>query len=560
MIATTYGRFRRMVLGDASVRLPRLVLASVVVGVLVGLLVAAFDYVTVELLLEEVVHWPLAAKAAAPFVGLVVAAGILHVGGTNSSTSDEYVRAFHERSPDLPLRHLPAKLLAGVATIGSGGSVGLEGPAVYAGATIGQAVQDGFSRFFRRDEAKILLTAGAACGVAAIFKTPATGVMFALEAPYRDDVARRALLPALLASATGFLVFAAIIGTDPVFPRLGTTDRQIDVIDLLGGAVIGLVAGLAARGYSALVRFAKGSADRLPLWQRLFLAGTVLATFVVAGEALFDETVTLGPGFEAVGWLLEDDRSLGLIAGLFLFQLGATLTTIGGGGTGGLFIPLAVQGIIMGSFIGEVLGEEQTSLYPTLGLAAFLGAGYRAPITAVMFVAESTGASPYVVPALIAAAMSQLVAGESSVAGYQRSQRLGHLEGRFKLPIGSALETDVFTVPPDATAAEFVYVHVLGRRERTVAVVEDGVYLGICDLDHLREVDRDDWDSVTVAELMDDEIPTGRASWTFRDAVAAMEQADIDLLPITDTDNRFIGVVRAEDIVKLGEILDETGS
>ena len=560
MIATTYGRFRRMVLGDASVRLPRLVLASVVVGVLVGLLVAAFDYVTVELLLEEVVHWPLAAKATAPFVGLVVAAGILHVGGTNSSTSDEYVRAFHERSPDLPLRHLPAKLLAGVATIGSGGSVGLEGPSVYAGATIGQAVQDGFARFFRRDEAKILLTAGAACGVAAIFKTPATGVMFALEAPYRDDVARRALLPALLASATGFLVFAAIIGTDPVFPRLGTTDRQIDVIDLLGGAVIGLVAGLAARGYSALVRIAKGSAERMPLWQRLFIAGAVLATFVVAGEALFDETVTLGPGFEAVGWLLEDDRSLGLIAGLFLFQLGATLTTIGGGGTGGLFIPLAVQGIIMGSFIGVVLGEEQTSLYPTLGLAAFLGAGYRAPITAVMFVAESTGASPYVVPALIAAAMSQLVAGESSVAGYQRSQRLGHLEGRFKLPIGSALETDVFTVPPDATAAEFVYVHVLGRRERTVAVVEDGVYLGICDLDHLREVDRDDWDGVTVGELMDDEIPTGSASWTFRDAVAAMEQADIDLLPITDADDRFIGVVRAEDIVKLGEILDETGS
>ena len=560
MITSVYGRFREMVLGDASVRMPRLVIASLVVGVLVGLLVAAFDYVTVELLLEEVVHWPLAAKAAAPFVGLVLAAAILHVGGTNASTSDEYVRAFHERTPDLPLRHLPAKLLAGVATIGSGGSVGLEGPSVYAGATIGQAVQDGFSRFFRRDEAKILLTAGAACGVAAIFKTPATGVMFALEAPYRDDVARRALLPALLASATGFLVFAALIGTSPVFPRLGTTDRQIDVIDLLGGAVIGLVAGLAARGYAALVRFAKGSADRLPLWQRLFLAGTVLATFVVAGEALFDETVTLGPGFEAVGWLLEDDRSLGLIAGLFLFQLGATLTTIGGGGTGGLFIPLAVQGIIMGSFIGEVLGEEQTSLYPTLGLAAFLGAGYRAPITAVMFVAESTGASPYVVPALIAAAMSQLVAGESSVAGYQRSQRLGHLEGRFKLPIGSALETDVFTVPPDATAAEFVYVHVLGRRERTVAVVDDGHYVGVCDLDHLREVDRDDWDNVTVGELMDDEIPTGRASWTFRDAVAAMEQADIDLLPITDADDRFIGVVRAEDIVKLGEILDETGS
>ncbi|MGI9621508.1 MAG: chloride channel protein [Acidimicrobiales bacterium] len=552
----------REVFSDGSVRLSRTILASVVVGILVGVLVAAFDYVTLELVLEEVLHQPVWVQAIAPFIGLSVAALILRYLGNRASpaTSDEYVRAYHERTPDLPLRELPAKLLAGVATIGSGGSVGLEGPSIYAGATIGQNIQDLFGRFFRRDEAKILLTAGAACGVAAIFKTPATGVMFALEAPYRDDVARRALLPALLASAAGFLVFAAIIGTDPVFPRLGRTDQQVDVADLLGGAIIGLVAGMAARGYASLVRRAKHMAQELPLPHRLLGAGLILAGFIVAANAVFDDSVTSGPGFEAVTWLLEEDRSLALIAALFAFQIGATLTTIAGGGVGGLFIPLAVQGIIMGSFIGELLGEEQTSLYPTVGLAAFLGAGYRAPITAVMFVAESTGASPYVVPALVAAAMSQLVAGESSVAAYQRSERLGHLEGRFQLPIASALETDVFTVPSDATAAEFVYVHVLGRRERTVTVVDNGVYVGVCDLDHLKDIDRDAWEDITVGEVMATDLPTGRASWTFRDAVAAMDSADIEILPVTDSDGTFVGVVRAEDILKLGEILDETGS
>jgi len=177
-----------------------------------------------------------------------------------------------------------------------------------------------------------------------------------------------------------------------------------------------------------------------------------------------------------------------------------------------------------------------------------------------MFVAESTGASPYVVPALIAAAMSQLVAGQSSVASYQRSKRLGHLEGRFELPIGSALETDVLTVPSDATAAEFVFVHVLGRRERTVAVVDDGQYMGMCDLDHLKDIERDAWEEVTVGQLMATDLPTGRASWTLRDAVVEMERADIDILPITGTDSTFIGVVHAEDILKLGEILDETGN
>ncbi|MFV2040056.1 MAG: chloride channel protein, partial [Acidimicrobiales bacterium] len=499
---------------DTSVRVPRIVIASAVLGAATAVLVASFDYLVIEIMLEQLLEQPLWVKAIAPAIGLAAAAAILRFvgGGASPGTSDEYIRAFHERTPNLPIKLLPAKLLAGVATIGSGGSLGLEGPSIYAGATLGQQLQDSLARFFRRDEAKILLTAGAAAGVAAIFRAPATGVMFALEAPYKGDVARRALLPALLASATSFVVFATLLGTDSVFPTLGTTDRQIDVIDLLGGAIIGLVAGLAGRGYAWLVRQAKAISSDLPMVQRLVGAGVLLGGLIVAGELLFDDTITLGPGFEGLAWLREGDRSLGLIAGLFAFQLAATIVTIGGGGVGGLFIPLAVQGIIMGSFIGGVIGEEQTSLYPTLGLAAFLGAGYRVPIAAVMFVAESTGASPYVVPALVAAAMSQLVAGQSSVSGYQRSERMGHLEGRFQLPIASALSTDVLTVPPDATAAEFVYGHVLGRRERTVTVVDDGRYLGMVDLDHIKEVDRDRWEEVTVGEVMDTGLPTGRAS------------------------------------------------
>jgi chloride channel protein, CIC family len=544
------------------VRLPRTLLMSGILGVLVGVLVAIFDWITVELLLGELLQQPLWVKAGAPLVGLTAAAAILHVGGPRAtpSTSDEFVRAYHERNPRLPIRELPAKLLAGAATIGSGGAVGLEGPSIYAGATVGNWLQSTFGRFFRRDEAKVLLTAGAAAGVAAIFKTPATGVIFALEAPYRDDVARRALLPALIASATSFLTFAAIIGTTPVFPSLGFTERNLGLADLVGGAVIGIVAGLAGRGYALTVRRAKGLSTTIHIGWRLIGAGVILGGLVVASDAVFGDTVTLGPGYEAVTWLREGDHALGLVAALFVFQLAATITTIVGGGTGGLFIPLAVQGIIMGSFIGQVIGQDSTSLYPTLGLAAFLGAGYRAPIAAVMFVAESTGASPYVVPALLAAAMSQIVAGNTSVASHQRGERLGHLENRLQLPIASALTTDVMTVPPDATAAEFVYIHVLGRRERTVAVVDRGRYVGVCDLDALQGIAREQWDDVMVGDIMKTRGPVGRASWTFRDAVSAMEQSDIDLLPVVDGDGGFIGVVTADDIVKLDEILDETGN
>ncbi len=538
---------------------PAMMVLSILTGALVGLLVAGFEQLTVEVLLERILHGPLWWQAAAPAVGLFAAVAILrYVGrGATPSTSDEYVRAFHERHPRLPLSQLPAKLLAGMATIGLGGSVGLEGPSVYAGATVGHSTQGLFGRWLRREEAKLLLTAGAAAGIAAVFKTPATGVIFALEAPYRDDVARRALLPALLASASGYLVYVAVLGTDPVID-LGSHTGNLSIIHLGGGALLGLVAGLGGRGFAWLVRQAKDLEQRYPIGVRILLGGAVLAGLVVATEAVFDQPLSLGPGVEATEWLRDGEHTLLLIGSLLAFRVVATLTTVGAGGTGGLFIPLAVQGVIVGSFVGQALGVADIGLYRTLGLAAFLGAGYRAPITAVMFVAESTGASVFVVPALIAAAVSQLVVGSSSVASYQLEKREGLVERRLALPLTSALTTDTLTVPPDATVSELVYIHLLGRREREVPVVDGGTYLGMCGLEQMSDLERDVWNDTLVADIARRDLPTARPSWTLRDAVAQMDANDTDQLPVTDDDGTFIGVVRADDILRLDEILDET--
>jgi CBS domain-containing protein len=261
-----------------------------------------------------------------------------------------------------------------------------------------------------------------------------------------------------------------------------------------------------------------------------------------------------------MAWVVSN-RTLQLIALLFVLRIAAACATLLAGGIGGLFIPLATLGVVMGEFVGSALGEAETTLYPILGLAAFLGAGYRAPITAVMFVAESTGGvGSFVVPALVAAAVSQIVAGPASVADYQREHRLGHLERRFTLPLSSILSTDGLTVPPDATVSEFVYFHVLARREKVVPVVDGGTYLGLARLDDISELDREDWERTTVSEVMATNLPSARPSWTLRDAVAAMEASGTDILAVCDSDGGFVGIVDADDIVKLDEILDETGA
>ena len=549
-------------------RNPRLLAASAATGVIVALVVAAFETLALHIVLERVLEQHLAVLALAPVLGIAASKLVLRTvgGGTSGSTSDEYVRAFHERHPTISFRFLPAKLLAGVATIGSGGAVGLEGPSLYAGSSIGLFVHERLGRFFRRDEARLLLTAGAAAGVAAVFKTPATGVIFALEAPYRDDVTPQALLPSLIASAASYVTFVFLVGSTPVVPFLGegpvdasgaAAMLDVQIGDLLGALILGIAAGLGGRGFAWLVRQAKHATHTVSWPKRAVAAAVVMAGLALLADVAFGEVLSLGPGTRAMEWVVQQD-ALELIALLFGIRVAATLATVLGDGVGGLFIPLATLGVIVGQFVGVALDATSTGLYATLGLAAFLGAGYRAPIAAVMFVAESTGAAAFVVPALVAAAVSQVVGGPSSVTEYQRSKRLGHLEQRFTLPLSSILTTDVLTVPPDATVSEFVYMHVLGRRERVVPVVEGSSYLGMAQLSQLSSVNRDEWETTSVESMMATDLPAGSPSWTVRDAVVAMEAADIEVLAVTDSAGNFIGVVTEDDVVRLGEILEET--
>ena len=550
-----------------TARNPRLLAASAATGVIVALLVAAFETVALNVVLERVLDQHLAVLALAPVLGIAASKLVLRTvgGGTSGSTSDEYIRAFHERQPSIPVRYLPAKLLAGIATIGSGGAVGLEGPSIYAGSSTGLFVHERLGRLFRRDEARILLTAGAAAGVAAVFKTPATGVIFAIEAPYRDDVTPQALLPSLIASAASYVTFVFLVGSTPVVPFLGeggigpdgAAVLDVEIGDLLGALILGIAAGLGGRGFAWLVRQAKHATHTISWPRRAAAAAAAMAGLALLANAVFDEVLSLGPGIRAMEWVVQQD-ALELIALLFGIRVAATLATVLGDGVGGLFIPLATLGVIVGQFVGVALDHPADGLYPTLGLAAFLGAGYRAPIAAVMFVAESTGAAAFVVPALVAAAVSQVVGGPSSVIEFQRSKRLGHLEQRFTLPLSSILTTDILTVPPDATVSEFVYMHVLGRRERVVPVVSGSAYLGMAQLSQLSTVSRDEWETTTVESMMTTDLPAGSPSWTVRDAVVAMEGADIDVLAVTDGAGNFIGVVTEDDVVRLGEILDET--
>ena len=222
---------------------------AAVTGVLTGLAVGAFDRVTRTLIFDHLAHLPHAARALTPLAGLVLAAATLRwLGrGCSPATADEYIRDIHAPGP-LPLAPVPARVLASVATLGLGGAMGYEGPSIYMGAAIGSTVSRRCRRWLVGEEPKLLLVAGAAAGVAAIFKAPATGLVFALEVPYRDGFARRMLVPAGVSAAVSYLVFVALTNTTPVFSVAGSP--PFDIRDLGGAVLLGLACGAAARSKS----------------------------------------------------------------------------------------------------------------------------------------------------------------------------------------------------------------------------------------------------------------------------------------------------------------------
>jgi CIC family chloride channel protein len=533
---------------------------AAVVGVLAGGAVTVFDWLASSGV-EAVLGLPPALQAGAPLVGLALGAVALQrLGdGATSATADEYIHNFHEPTRSLPLRAVPGRVVAALATLGFGGALGYEGPSMYMGSAIGAALQrrlGRLGRYFGPDDTKVLMVAGAAAGVAAIFKAPVTGLVFALEVPYREDLARRMLLPAGIAAAAGYVVFALFAGTDPLLPVSG--HAPFDLRDIGGAALIGLVAGTLARGVAGAFTTAKTLSRTGRPALRVAAAGAVLAALFVVGRCLGVANPTLGPGYDTLRWALAPGRAMPVLLALALLRVAATVATLAGGGTGGVFIPLVLQGALLGQVAGDLLDPTNPTLFPVVGIAAFLGAGYRVPLAGVVFVAEVTGRPGFIVPGLVAAMVAQLTMGPRSVSPYQAVSRPGHLERRLALPIAQVVDTATATVPPDATVSELFWQHLVGGRQRAVAVVEGSRYVGLVGAEDLAGLNRDTWRATTVAQVARADVPTARLDQRVDDALRLMDRAGTDRVAVTDGD-RFVGTLAVDDVVRLDDVLARAG-
>jgi len=405
----------------ADQRRPHLapILGALLVGGATGALMVGVQRLVILTVLREVAQAPLPVLAACPFVGLVLAWACLRflARGAAPTIADEYIRSVHEPGP-MDLRPVPGRLLASMATIGLGGALGLEGVAVYVGGAIGTIAESRLGRRLRTEDAKMLMIAGAAAGVAAIFQTPVTGAVFALEVPFRGRLSRRHVAPILAGSVAGYIAAIIIVGRRPLFPVRG--HLSLDGRDLLAALVIGVLVGVVAHGFARLVVLAKTSVRRVPAAVRLPLAGAVIAGVIVIADRTTDVAVVLGPGYTATRWAIDPTHAAGLVLGVLALRFVATTVALGGGGVGGLSIPMVSLGALTGRFASGIAGRAGDPLDTVVGAAAFLAAGYRVPLAGIAFVAETTGRVGFIVPAMVAVFAADLVTGRASVSTEQR--------------------------------------------------------------------------------------------------------------------------------------------
>jgi CIC family chloride channel protein len=399
-----------------------------IVGVATGLAITGIAVVILRELWPAVLgfylehHW-----AIVPGVMLgCVAAGLTMQYLTpdpNEHSTEEVIRSYHEHEGRIDVRAFVPKIAAAIATVGFGGSAALEGPSIYGGGAIGSWLWKHLRRL-RVDERqrRILLICGAAAGMSAVFRAPLTGIVFALEMPYRDDLAHEALVPSLIASVVSYVTLTSFLGTQPLFDFIGGVAYTRR--DLYWSALEGLLIGIVAMVFVITFRRARVFFVNwgVPHWVKMGIGGLLTGLCGVAFLALYPGNLTpLGPNYEAVSMVLNQHHGTAELLIFSGLKLAATLFTLAAGGVSAMFVPLFLTGGSLGTaFAQTIVHSGNPGLYAAVGMASFIAAGYKTPLAAVVFVAEATGGHAFLIPALIGAAVAYAVSGDASASGDQR--------------------------------------------------------------------------------------------------------------------------------------------
>ncbi len=542
-------------------------LVAPVIGILAGLIITVIAVLVLDVIWATLLpyylnhHWAIVVGLVAGFfvTGLLMQ---FRTPDPDEHSTEEIIRSYHEHQGDIDIGPFWWKLLAAVTTVGSGGSAALEGPSIYSGGAIGSWLWTRLRRFgLETRDRRIMLISGAAAGMSAVFRAPLTGIVFALEMPYKDDLAHEALLPSLIASVVAYATLVSIVGAQPLFGFAGSTSfRTIDVAwSALLGAGIGLIAIVFDITFRRVRMFSKAS--RIPHWLKLTLGGLGTALCGLAFVTIYNgPLIPIGPNYEAVRYVLRHPLPTEVLLAFAALKLLATIFSLGSGGVSAMFVPLLLVGGSLGNAYAQSVVHAPThDLYAAVGMAAFIAAGYKTPLTAVVFVAETTGGHSYIIPSLIGAAVAYAISGEASVSGDQHLHETAKLAELSGMAVRDVMRRRVIFAQSSSTIREFVAGVAAAHRLTIFPVYEGERVVGTISVSDLSRVAPADWDKTTVGELADRSAIHVTDDCDLSEALRLLvRERGSQMLLVTGATGALQGIVTKTDILRAVKIASDT--
>ncbi|WP_329904524.1 chloride channel protein [Porphyromonas pogonae] len=490
-----------------------------------------------------------------------------------------------QRKSRIKPHNMWSSIIASSITIGFGGSVGAESPIVLTGAAIGSNL----GRVFRMEQRTLMLLVGcgAAGAIAGIFKAPITGLVFVVEVLLLD-LTLSSILPLLVTSVASASTAYIFTGTEAMFSFTQTDPFAIERLPYI--FLLGVVCGLVSLYFSKTMFSFEGKMKKLPTYRRKFAVSSVILSLLI-----FLFPPLYGEGYNTINTLLSGQYGTLLEGSIFepfadsywmvfgflflilLTKVFASVATNSGGGCGGLFAPTLFIGSITGfcyayvvnyfPFLNAYLPNKN---YALLGMAGLMAGVMHAPLTGVFLIAELTGGYNLFLPLMLVCLTSygtiRIFMPHSiySLRLAEEGKLLTHQKDKAVLTLMSlenVIETDFEPVTPSMSLGDVVKVIAVSHRNMFPVLNEEGQFLGIVQLDNIRNImfRPELYDRFKVNKIMIIPPAKIKTSMSMEAIMRVFDDTKAWNLPVVDDDGKYMGFVSKSKIFNsYREVLVET--
>ena len=471
----------------------------------------------------------------------------------------EVMEAVALRGGVIRKRLVVVKSLASAICIGTGGSVGREGPIVQIGSAIGSSV--GQIMKVSADRMRTLVGCGAAAGIAATFNAPIAGCMFALEI-ILGDFGLATFSPIVISSVTATAISRHYLGDFPAF--IVPNYELVSAWEFPLYVTLGVICALVALIFVKILYRIEDLFDdiKFPLYLKAVVGGMILGTAGLVFPHL------LGVGYGAIDLSLVQEMAWWLMFLLIFLKILATSITIGSGGSGGIFAPSLFLGAMTGGLFGVIVHSLFPSItaspgaYGIVGMAAIVSATTHGPLTAILTLFEMTGDYKIILPLMVTCIISSLVIQKlmkESIYTMKLIRRgVDIRQGREvnilkSIKVKDVMNPSVETVPENMGLEEFSQMVSKSKFNSFPVINSNGDLSGILSFNDYNEaIFNEDLKGIIVTkDIATKEVVTVTSDNNLYQALEAITLRDFSIMPVVSSENRLKlqGVLTRRDII-----------